>query len=543
MIASDGPNEYVLTNGRIYTMDRANPEADSVAIRDGRVVVVGPRRLACAAVNPDAPVVDLGGAVMLPGFIDAHTHVEFIALSRHFWLSVRGIADAEGVIEAMRARAKTQEAGEWLVAQGTFGQDLPTKAQLDEAFPERPVVVRWTMHKFVVNQAALDASNITEQTVAPAGMRLQVDDAGALTGVLEEAWDLLAVPSPPRAALRAALEETLHALFVSNGVTTVHEIACTEEGLECLDDLSRTRRIPRLGVLVTARPGHQALTDITANALRVLREREGDDHYWIQGLKIFLDGGRDGAFRAEDLPRTADRWGLLTRLYPTLVSELITAAGADLQVCTHAIGDLAQELAVSAIERVHASRPDLDHRFRVEHFFNESRGTVGLERLVAAGGIAVPNPGFVVAEPNDPAHRQPADASKYALRTLRQVQGMVPGNSDTAGAQPFTTNPWFTMRCMLELKNKNGVEVNPDEVLTVDEALRSFTVDAAFATHQEASKGKIAAGFLADFAVVSRDPYVTPPSEFDRVLTEATVLGGRVISGNIAGLGSAPGTQ
>lgn len=537
MTGVHGPGEFVLTGALVHTMDRSRPVADALAVRDGRIVAIGSDEVAHSGIAASAPTVDLGGAVVLPGFIDAHTHVEFIALSRHFWTDVRGLADAREVLARLREREAELSPGAWLIGQGTFGQDLPTKAELDAAFPDRPAVVRWTMHKFVVNQAALDASGIDERTAAPAGMRLQLDDAGRLNGVLEEAWDLLAVPSPPAWELEHALEETLRSLFAANGVTTVHEIACTEAGLAGLRTLALEGGAPRIGALMTARPGHQPLTEVTADAMRELASRTGDERYWIQGVKIFLDGGRDGAFRAEELSSAAHRWGLLTRLYPTLVGELITAVEAGLQVCTHAIGDLAQEIALSAIERVHRLYPDLDHRLRIEHFFNESRGTEGLERLVAAGGIAVPNPGFVIAEPDDPARRQPPDTAKYALRTLRRLQGMIPGNSDTAGAQPFTTNPWFTMRCMLELKNRNGVAVNPDEVVTVDDALRSFTVDAAFATRQDDVKGMIAPGYLADLVIVDRDPYALEPEEFDAVETVATLVGGRVVSGRIAGLG------
>jgi predicted amidohydrolase YtcJ len=536
MTGSHGPGEFVLANAVVHTMDRARPLADALAVRDGRILAVGSDDIERSGIAASVPTIDLGGAVVLPGVIDAHTHVEFIALSRHFWVDVRGLSEARDIVARLREREAELGPGEWLVGQGTFGQALPGKAELDSAFPDRPVVVRWTMHKFVVNQAALDASGIDERTVVPPGMRLQLDAAGRLNGVLEEAWDLLAVPSPPAEELSLALAETLRSLFSANGVTTVHEIACTEAGLAGLRALAHDGAVPRIGALMTARPGHQPLTEVTADAMRELASRTGDERYWVQGVKIFLDGGRDGAFRAEELSEPADRWGLLTRLHPTLVRELITAVEAGLQVCTHAIGDLAQEIALSAIERVHRLHPDLDHRLRIEHFFNESRGTAGLERLVAAGGIAVPNPGFVIAEPDDPSRRQPADAAKYALRTLRGLQGMVPGNSDTAGAQPFTTNPWFTMRCMLELKNKNGVPVNPDEVLTVDEALRSFTVDAAFATRQDDVKGMIAPGYLADLAIVDRDPYQLDPEEFDAVATVATVVGGRVISGGIAGL-------
>ncbi|MEJ6488862.1 amidohydrolase [Leucobacter sp. USCH14] len=531
---SAAPAEYVLRNCHVVTMDDELPRAEAIAVSAGEILAVG-RLDEVRMEAPGVPEIDLAGASVLPGFIDAHTHVEMIALSRHFWIDVRDLTEPEAIVSRLLERARGLPAEDWVVGQGTFGQKLPSKAQLDAAFPDRPAAVRWTMHKYVVNQAALDASGIDETTSAGPGVRIQRGSDGRPNGVLEEAWDLLAIPPYSRERLAPAIRESLRELFLRNGVTTVHEIACTSDGLRAMQGLAREREIPRLGVLLTAKPGHQPLIEISHRVVEVLGAQLGDNRYWVQGIKIFMDGGRDGAFRTEDLRGPADGWGLLTRLYPTLVDELITAVRAGLQVCTHAIGNLAQEIAVSAVERVHQVFPDLDHRLRIEHFFNESFDTVNLERLVAAGGLAVPNPGFVFAEPDDPARRQPPGAAKYALKTLDRIQGLIPGNSDTAGAQPFTTNPWFTMQCMLQLRNKNGVEINATETVDVHTALKAFTVDAAYATKQEAQKGRIKPGYLADLTVVDRDPFDTPADEFDRVRTLAAVVGGEVVYGSFEG--------
>lgn len=528
-----GTDAYILRNCRVITMDEDRPRAEAIAVSAGEILAVGSLAEVRAAAE-DAPEHDLGGASVLPGFIDAHTHVEMIALSRHFWIDVRELTAPDAIVARLVERAAGLPAEDWVIGQGTFGQNLPSKEQLDAAFPDRPAAVRWTMHKYVVNQAALDASGIDAGTAVGPGVRIQRDAEGRLNGVLEEAWDLLAIPAYSRDRLAPAIRESLRELFLKNGVTTVHEIGCTADGLRAMQGLANEREIPRLGVLLTAKPGHQPLIETSQRVMQVLGGQLGDDRYWVQGIKIFMDGGRDGAFRTDDLSGPADGWGLLTRLYPTLVDELVTAVRAGMQVCTHAIGDLAQEIAVSAVERVHQVFPDLDHRLRIEHFFNESFGTVNLERLVAAGGLAVPNPGFVFAEPDDPARRQPSGAAKYALRTLERIQGRIPGNSDTAGAQPFTTNPWFTMRCMLQLQNKNGVEVNPAEAVDVETALRAFTVDAAYATKQETRKGRIAPGLLADLAIIDRDPFAIDPGKFDQVATLATVVGGDVLHGSFA---------
>lgn len=504
--------------------------AEALAVRDGRIAAVGSAAEIRREVG-DGPVIDARGRTILPGFIDVHTHVEMTALSRHVWTDVRG-RSREEILQTVTREAAARPAGEWIIAQGTFGQDLPSKRELDESAPEHCVAVRWSMHKFVLNSAALSAAGLDPATVAPPGVRFQKDADGALNGVIEEGWDLLPVPDPDPPTLSEALRETLAGYFLANGVTTVHEIGYTRAGIQALRRLAEDGQAPRLGVSLTVPPGHQPLVRIEDGAIPPFGPRLGSSRFWYHGFKIFMDGGRDGAFRSNGLGETADRWGLLTRLYPTLTEELRRAAEAGIQVFVHAIGDLSQEIAVSAVERVHEAFPELDHRIRVEHFFNESTGTELLERLVAAGGLAVPNPGFVFAEPDDPALRLPPGASKYALRTLLQVQGRIPGNSDTAGAQPFTTNPWFTMMCMLRLRNKNDVPVNEPERIGLAQALRAFTVDAAYATFAEGERGSLEPGKLADLAVIDQDPFEVPAEELDSVRTLATVIGGNIAHGS-----------
>jgi predicted amidohydrolase YtcJ len=533
-------SELILLSGRIRTMAGASAAVEGEAgagrvveamlVRGDRVVALGCNEEVRALAGADAHTVDLGGRTLLPGFVDAHTHVELTAMSRHVWTDVRS-ESRDTILERIGRHAKESAPGTWAVYQSTFGADLPTKEQLDATAPHHPVAVRWSMHKFVVNQAALNTSGVDEDTVAPPGVRIQRNPDGTLNGVIEEGWDLIAAPVPDSETLEPALRETLSSLFLSHGVTTVHEIVASHAGANALVRIAEDQG-PRIGLSYTVAPGHQALVSRVQDAsLLGIPLPSPGAKAWAQGLKIFMDGGRDGAFRSISMSEPADRWGLLTRLYPTLVDELATAARLGIRVMTHAIGDLSQEIAVAAVEQVRARYPDVDLRMRIEHFFNESHDTARLARLVAAGGLAVPNPGFVYAEPDDPARWLPEGATKYALATLRRVQGRIPGNSDTAGAQPFTTNPWYTMQCMVLLENKNGVVITPGEQVDVATALRAFTVDAAYATFQEQDKGSLEPGKLADFSVIDRDPFEISARELASIGTAATVIGGEVVFG------------
>jgi predicted amidohydrolase YtcJ len=522
--------DVVLKGGNILTMDDSRRVAEAVSYRAGRLLAVGSNEEVAATAYEGSTIVDLKGRTVIPGMVDAHTHVELTTYSRHFWTDVRDLHPTE-VLKRITELAATRAPGEWIVMQGTFGQNLPGRRELDRAAPHHPVAVRWSMHKFQLNSAALGVSGITRRSVAPPGVRIHHESSGDPSGLIEEGWDLTDWAPPLQAALQPALQETLSELFLRNGVTSVHEVVASTAGMRAYQDLAKSGTIPRMGLALTARPGHQALVDTRDFSSLGFQSGFGDARCYLQAVKIFLDGGRNGAFRSSDMALPARDWGLLTRTPQALAQELAAAADAGVQTWVHAIGDLAQEGAVSAIEQVARAHPGLDHRTRIEHFANEIFDTGQLKRLVEAGGLAVPNPGFVWSEPDDPALRLPPGATKYAVRTLRDIAGRVPGNSDTAGAQPFTTNPWFVMKCMVLQQNRNGVVVSPEETCSVAEALESFTRDAAFATFQERDKGTLEVGKLADLAVLNTDPLGVSPESLDSIRTEATVIGGDVVFG------------
>jgi predicted amidohydrolase YtcJ len=525
--------DLVLLNGRVLTMNDSRTVAPALAVKDGRLLLVGSDGEADAATHEGTRVVDLRGHTVVPGLIDAHTHVELTAYARHLWADIRGLP-LEDILTTVGELVAQRPAGSWIVLQGTFGQTLPDREQLDAVAPENPVALRWSMHKQQLNSAALQASGITRTTVAPPGIRIHRDSGGDPSGLVEEGWDLLSWQPPLEDSLLPALEETLRELFLRNGVTTVNEVVASSAGARAYQKLGAVGAIPRLGLALTAHPGHQALIDARDFAGLGIQTGFGNQRVRLQAIKIFVDGGRDGAFRSTLMSARSRDWGLLTRTPQALAQEVAAAADAGMQVWVHAIGDLAQECAVSAVEEIAVMHRNLDHRTRIEHFANEMYDPTRLQRLVDAGGLAVPNPGFVFAEPDDPGKRLPPHATKYALRTLKNMSGYVPGNSDTAGAQPFTCNPWFVMQCMLLQQNRNGVVVSPDETISMDDALAAFTRDASYSTFREHDVGTLEASKLADLAVIDRDPFTTDPATLHETNTIATVVGGQVVFGELS---------
>jgi predicted amidohydrolase YtcJ len=518
-----------LVNARVLTMDGRGTEARAIAVRGDRVRCVGSADAVAAALPDGAPVIDLGGRTVVPGLIDAHTHLELTAYARHFWEDVRD-RDVPAILAHIRELAACRPAGEWIVLQGTFGQRFPDRAALDAAAPDHPVAVRWTMHKCQLNGCALAISGIDERTIAPPGARIHRGPDGRLTGLVEEGWDLLDWRPPLLAPLREALAETATNLFLRHGITTICEIGASATGVSAYQQLAAEGALPvRIGLALTASPGHQPLATIEDLRGLGIRSGFGGPDLSILALKIFADGGRDGAFRSTDLDRPAAEWGLLTRVPQRLAYEVGQAFAAGVQPWIHAIGDLAQEIAVSAIEQGHAAYGDIDHRARIEHFGNELYAPETLRRLLEAGGVPVPNPSFVHAEPDDPEQRLPdADTLKYGLRTLKGAGATILGNSDTAGAQPFACNPWFTISCMVRRRNKNNVVIAAEEALSVEEALRAYTADAAWGIFAEGSRGTLEPGKHADLAVLSEDPLRIDPSRLAGVTSVLTMVGGVV---------------
>ncbi|WP_285705786.1 amidohydrolase family protein [Microtetraspora sp. NBRC 16547] len=471
---------------------------------------------------PGTEIVDLDGAVVLPGLIDAHTHVEFCALSRD-WLDVRGLSPDETLVR-VRHHLETGGAGSggWIIAQGTFGQKLPNRSELDGISSEIPILVRESMHRLSANSAALSRAGMGRGYTSPTGTLVELGADGLPTGLVEEGYHLFPVPSPDRARLREMLREELRLSFARHGVTCVYELPATADGVRSYQDLSAARALPtRISMTLTVAPGLNAILGSVEQLADIgLMSGFGNDDLWFGGFKLFMDGDDTASFDSSHLSKTPSRWGISTWRYTDTLHALSVAHRSGVQVWIHAIGDLAQRLALDAIEEAGRVAGPGDRRTRLEHVANRWIDEDLVRRLRELGVVPVPTAGFIHAD---------GGRGVYAYRTLLDAGLRPPGNSDTGGTQPFATNPWFGVAAMLERTNRNGHLVAPGQAVGIDEAIRTYTEFGAIAGFREDRLGALGVGMLGDCAVYADDPRRLEPAALRNLEAELTIVGGRVV--------------
>jgi predicted amidohydrolase YtcJ len=510
-------------------MNQGDDIAASVAIEGNRIAAVGSNRDIAPLITERTEVVPLGGRTVVPGFIDAHTHVELGTYAKRFWLDVRGLAHRE-IVKEIERQAKRLPPGAWIVAQGTFAQDLPSREELDRAAPAHPVAIRWSMHKLVTNSQGLAVSGIGRETPDPPGSRIGRTEAGDPTGIIEEGFDLLAIPRAGYGDLKEALRQELHDTFLAQGITTVYELPISVGAIRAYQELLSEGRLPvRIAIWYTLPPGHQPL--ITMDEIEHMGLSTGFGNDWLNfgGVKIFVDGDDRAAFFSERLSLPPSEWGLLTRTYQELTELLARAFRARVQPWIHAIGDTAQEMAIDALAQVsHMVPQHADHRARIEHIGNEWADLSQLGRLRAVGAIPVPTAAFMHGAADDSDSRLGPEGRAFIYRTLIDEGFQPPGNSDTAGTQPFAVNPFFGIYCMVARKNRNGVAICPQEAIRAREALRVYTAFSAYSGFHERTRGSIEVGKLADLVVLSANPLQVSPDDLLSIRADLTVLDGRV---------------
>lgn len=535
-VGAGPPPGYVLDHARIYTVDRARPLAEAMAVADGRVVALG-TSAEMAAAYADWPRVEMDGRTVVPGLIDAHAHLLGLGESL-LQADLVGTASVAEVGERLRAAAAAAEPGAWVTGRGWDQNDwgaggaFPTRADLDAFVPDRPVwVQRVDGHASWANTAALRAAGIDPDAPAPpdpAGGQVVRDAAGRPTGVFVDAAEALVAASvPPRtfeqqaAALRRALDETARA-----GLTGVHEAGIPLAALDLYSVAIQDGRFPvRLYAMIE--PG-----ELDAYCAR----RTGPYVHWsgrlaVGALKVYADGalGSRGAALLADYADDAGNRGLMQRSPDSLRAITERAMRCGLQVNTHAIGDAAVRAVLDAYEAAVTVTGGGPGRHRIEHA--QVIALSDIPRFASLGVIASVQPTHATSDMPWAEARVGPDRVRgaYAWRRLVDAGARLALGSDFPVERVSPLLGFYAVVTRQDAAGQPAGGWYGDQALTREEALRGFTLDAAYAAFMEDEVGSLEVGKRADFVVLSQDVMTVPPEEILATRVLATYLDGEPV--------------
>jgi predicted amidohydrolase YtcJ len=525
--------DLVLYNGRVITVDDAFTIAEAVAIAGDRIVAVGTTAEVRAHAVPSTRQLDLRGRAVVPGLMDNHLHGAGggpgVDLSRARTL--------DEVYAAIRARAQTTPPGEVIVSNSDWHeaqlteQRLPLRDDLDRVAPNHPVVLVRGGHEYIVNTAVLRRWGVDEKTTAPEGGRLTRYADGRLNGELvDTARSLITLPPPAsrtreeQIAARVADYRTLNAA----GLTTVRHPGISVEDYRLLQDM-RQRGILTMRVNALLRPGGDAAAMTRALDESGLHQDEGDAWLRIGGIKLAVDGGFEGGLMRQPY---AEPWGEggTFRGLQTMDRERFTDIVRVLnqrnwRVATHAVGDAAIDMVLDAYERAHAQKPVTDRRWSIEHAFIGRRDH--LPRIKALGlGLAVQDHLYLAG----PSLVRYWGAARAALTTPARMYldaGLPVSSGTDAPVVPYP--PLWTLYHFVTRDTISGGVLGPEQRVTRAEALRMATRGNAWLMMEEADKGSIETGKLADLVVLSDDPLTCPEPRLRDTTVLMTIVGGRIV--------------
>ncbi len=527
--------DLIVEHARIWTVDAARPEAEALAVLGDRIVAVGSDADVHAWRGPRTRVVDAGGHRLLPGFNDAHVHFSDGGAA----LSAVQLNDARSAAEFTRriaAYAKTLKPGQWLRA-GNWDEtkwspaELPTRALIDAVTADNPVSIdRYDGHMVLLNSKALALAGITARTPDPTGGVIVHDALGEPTGALKDAAiDLVdrVIPPPAPAERRANVERALREA-ASHGVTSVQDMANPPVDYSDLGVLAELLAEGRLTTRIYVAP---LITGVEDQARLGIRRAFGGPSLRIGAVKGYADGslGSRTAYFFEPFADQPGNRGLLSDTMQPLSRTreyLARAEATGLQVCIHAIGDAAISTVLDLYAEVETAGGPRDRRWRIEHA--QHMAARDFDRFAALRVIASVQPYHAIDDGRWAEARIGHDRASrtYAFRTFREHGVRLAFGTDwpVAPLDPMLTLYAATTRATLDDRNPEGWF--PEQKLTIEEAIESYTLGSAYAEFQERDKGSISPSKLADMVLLSEDILRLPPAQLRRVRVLKTWLGG-----------------
>jgi hypothetical protein len=530
-IAQKMSADLIVINAKVRTMDANKPTAEAFAVLGNRIFAVGTNAEMRGFSGANTKTVDAGGKLVIPGFNDSHVHF----LDGGAGLSSVDLRDAktpQEFVERIKNFAAKLPKGRWIL-NGNWDHEnwtpnnLPTAAMIDAVTPDNPIFInRLDGHMSLANSLALKLAGVDKNTKDVPGGEIVRDANGNPTGVLKDAAMDYVYKVIPEFTFEQKMEylQAASDYAASLGVTSVQDMSAGT-------DVGVYQEMLRQGKLKTRVYAVSPVTDWQRWQKAGVRYAFGSEMLRVGGLKGFMDGslGSTTAWFYEpylDSPNTKG----LPMADPSIAREFVRNADkAGLQVMIHAIGDRGNDEVLKIYEQTIAENGARDRRFRIEHAQHLNEGLI--KRFASDKVIASMQP-YHAIDDGRWAHKRLDEKrlrGTYAFRTLLDAGAALAFGTDwyVAPLNPMLSVYAATTRRTMDGKNPNGWL--PEQKITVEEAVRAYTVGSAFAEFQEAHKGTISVGKLADFVILSDDIFSINPNNIEKVKVLTTVVDSKIV--------------
>jgi predicted amidohydrolase YtcJ len=541
------PADLVLLNGKILTVDEQQPEAEALAARGDTIVALGSSSEIRQYVGEETEVIDLEGYLAIPGFIEGHGHYYSLGASL-MELELRYTNSWAEIVSLVAQAAREARPGEWIVGRG-WHQDkwdrtpepniegLPFHHELSAVSPDNPVFLSHTSgHGVFVNAAAMEVAGITSRSVDPPGGEIVRDDKGDPVGMLREsaaqpARDALArykaersedeIEIDMRQQVRLAAQNALE-----NGITSFHDMGSTWEELDLLKVMAEEGNLPVRLYMAIQEPASEMKSRL--DDYRIVGY--GNNYLTIRciGEKV-LDGalGTHGGWLLEpytDLPRS---YGLNVTPVPEIRQSAELAISHDYQMAIQGIGDRAARELFNIYEKQFREHPEKkDLRWRIEHA--QVTHPDDLPRYASLGVIPGIQGIFACSDGpwvTDRLGERRTEERGYIFRSMVESGAVVMNGTDPPVEE---IDPIASFHCSITRQLPDGSIFQPEQRMTREQTLRSYTINNAYAAFEENFKGSLELGKLADVTVLSKDIMTVPEDEILETEIVYTIIGGKI---------------
>jgi predicted amidohydrolase YtcJ len=519
------PADLVLTNGHIATVDPAEPTAEALAVRDGKIEAVGTVAEIKAYIGQKTEVIDLAGRFAMPAFTESHAHFMGVGAAK-LNLELMRAQNWDEIVAKVAEAAKKAQPGQWILGRGWHQEKwdrvpagavegFPTHELLSKAAPDNPVLLTHASgHATIANAKAMELAGVTRKTQSPPGGEILKDRAGNPIGVFRE-----------RASGLVGRALSADRAYISKGVVSVHDAGVGFETIELYKKLAEQGKLNvRLYVMLS-----ESAAKLAAEGAKYRTIDAANSHLTVRTIKRLMDGalGSRGAWLLEpyaDLPTST---GLNTVAPEEMKATVQFAIENDFQVETHAIGDRANRETLNVYEETFKAHPDKkDVRWRITHA--QHINAADIPRFGALGVIATmqgihctSDAPYVLARLGP----QRAEEGAYVWQKLMKTGAVIANGTDAPVEEPDPLPGYYAL---VTRKQKNGQVFYGDQKMTREEALKAYTFNGAFAAFEEKTRGSLTPGKLADITVLSADITRIPEEEIQKAEVLYTIVGGKV---------------